>query len=200
MTLFFIKYISLLITSRKGRKLQCGRATDTETRRSLAHTGGGLLYWIFLSLHCDSIFWGLSPLFPWREFLNWGSAVGHSQPGGIQDGFYYNLAVPRSSLPELHDWLSACRFLCAYNFITPTRSSDPWFTWSASICQPTWAAFLEHPVPEIPDWRFCQGSVRNIRILGAAEGTNQVRLPIRLEGEGEPKEFMQSVRLSDADS
>ena len=57
-------------------------------------------------------------------------------------------------------------FLWIYNFVTPTRSSGSWFTWSCSTCQPSWAVFqhihLEHPVPEIPNLRLCQRWIYNI--------------------------------------
>ena len=53
-----------------------------------------------------------------------------------------------------------------YNFITPTRSSGPWFRWSASAYQPTNAVILfslwEHPVPKsLIDGSF-QRSICNI--------------------------------------
>ena len=64
-----------------------------------------------------------------------------------------------------------CRgYLCVFNFITPMP-----FT-CLSGYQPAWPAYthaslvllvkqLEHPVPEIPHWQFCQRSICNKRIL-----------------------------------
>ena len=61
-------------------------------------------------------------------------------------------------------------YRCIYNFLTPMRSSGSLFTWSAYTsvaCLPVITLFtqLEHLVQEIPDWRLCQRSVCNKKLV-----------------------------------
>ena len=96
----------------------------------------------------------LTSFLSWWQILNQVSPEGHLAP------------APSGHLLAVTLWLCFCLSwvpVYIYNFTTPMHPS--WIMWSASVCQPTQVVFLftqlEHPVPEIPDWQFCQRSICN---------------------------------------
>ena len=129
MPLFFIKIYISFHYFWKGPKFWVRREIETERRRRQIQTGGGLLYWPFFNLLCDSIFRALCPCFFDEKLLikvRWAA--------------FPSLATEWcSERLLLLDWLCLTGYLSIYNFPTPMHSSFQ-AMWPVSGCQTTWTA------------------------------------------------------------